>query len=230
MSSQVPELSVIVPVWQEGAQLQILIDHLASQAYPYELIVVDGDADQATLQHLSPYPLHFRGITAPRGRGTQMNAGVSVAQGKYLLFLHADAHLPSNGLSDLVQVLRAGAAAGAFDLGIRSSRWELKLIARVASLRSRLTRIPYGDQAIFMRREVFEAVGGYPETPIMEDVGLMQRLKRQGYAIQILRDRVQVSPRRWEQEGILYCTLRNWGLITLYFLGVSPHQLAAWYK
>ncbi len=230
MCLQRPELSVIVPVLHEGAQIQGLIAHLQAQAEPHELIVVDGDAERSTLQHLPPDCPHLRGITAPPGRGTQMNAGVKVAQGHLLLFLHADAQLPPDGLSQVVRMLNAGAAAGAFNLDIGSPRWQLQLIARVASVRSRLTRIPYGDQAIFMRREVFAAVGGYPDSPIMEDVALMQRLKRRGYAIQILRDRVQVSPRRWEKEGIWRCTLRNWGLITLYHLGVSPQQLAAWYK
>jgi len=119
---------------------------------------------------------------------------------------------------------------GAFDLSIASSRWTLRTIAQVASVRSRLTRLPYGDQAIFMRRSAFVALGGYPEIPIMEDVALMRSIRRRGWRIRILPDRVLTSARRWEREGVWRCTLRNWTMLLAYFAGVSPWTLLTWYS
>lgn len=223
-----PELSIVIPVLYEGANILLLADHLKAIAGDrvYEVIVVDGDPEGSTLQYLPP---DIQGITAAAGRGTQMNAGAKLAQAPTLLFLHADTRLPQTALSQICRT-REQATAGAFDLGIDSPRTSLQWISRVASLRSRFTRIPYGDQAIFVDRATFMRVGGFPHIPIMEDVALMQQLKRQRIPIQIVRDRVLVSPRRWEQEGILRCTLRNWMLLGLYTLGVSPHRLWRWYR
>jgi hypothetical protein len=93
-----------------------------------------------------------------------------------------------------------------------------------------LTHIPYGDQAIFLRRDYFQRIGGYADIPLMEDVELMRRIKKRRDTIALLPDRVMSSPRRWEQEGVVFCTVRNWTLITLYCLGVSPQRLARWYR
>ena len=227
-----PEISVIIPVLAEGDCIQTVLAQLATTAgsVRYEVIVVDGDPQGSTLKCLPLHHTNLCGIIAPRGRGQQMNAGAALAQGKSLLFLHADTRLPAQALPNVCAALQQSVAvAGAFDLAIDSPRKILKLIGRVSSLRSRLTRTPYGDQAIFIRRPIFEQLGGYPEIPIMEDVALMRHLKRSGYPIVILSDLTLVSPRRWEQEGVLYCTLRNWTLLLLYNLGVSPKQLVRWY-
>jgi hypothetical protein len=120
--------------------------------------------------------------------------------------------------------------AGAFDLGIRSGRPVFRLIETAASLRSRITRVPYGDQAIFIRKDYFHATEGFREIPLMEDVELMRRIRKAGDRISIIPERVRTSPRRWEKEGVLFCTLRNWTLITLYFLGVPPEKLARFYR
>jgi len=104
------------------------------------------------------------------------------------------------------------------------------VIEKIASIRSRLTRIPYGDQAIFIRRNYFQALGGFKDIPIMEDVELMRRIKRRRGKIMILKDKVKTSPRRWEAEGVVFCTLRNWFLITLYLLGFKPETLARFYR
>lgn len=194
--------------------------------FTYEVIVVDGDPEGSTVQHL---PAEVRGIIAPAGRGSQMNAGAKIARASTLLFLHADTLLPDQALIQIQKVLQQ-TPAGAFDLGIDSSRPSLQWISRLASWRSRLTRIPYGDQAIFIHRSTFMAVGGFPNIPIMEDVALMQTLKQYRLPIWIVRDRVLVSPRRWEQEGIIACTLRNWLILSLYYLGVSPNRLWRWYR
>ena len=115
-------------------------------------------------------------------------------------------------------------------MGIQSGRRVFRLIETGASLRSRITRVPYGDQAIFIRKDYFESIGGFSEIPLMEDVELMRRIKKGGGRIFIIPQKVMTSPRRWEKEGIVYCTLRNWTLITLYFLGVPPEKLTAFYK
>ncbi len=118
---------------------------------------------------------------------------------------------------------------GAFDLSIQSEKKIYRLIEQTASIRSRLTRIPYGDQAIFLKKRFFDQIGGFKDIPIMEDVELMQRVKKAGKKIKFITRKVQTSSRRWENEGIVYCTLRNWALITLYLLGVSPDKLKKFY-
>jgi hypothetical protein len=119
---------------------------------------------------------------------------------------------------------------GAFNLGISSGKWIYRVIAGAASLRSRLTRIPYGDQAIFIRRDEFRNLGGYPVIPIMEDVALMRQIKNRGGKITIIPHPVETSPRRWQREGVVCGTLRNWLLLLAYFLGRSPEKLARYYR
>lgn len=225
-----PDISVIVPVLHEGESIVHTLEQVAAVAASttYEVIVVDGDPQGSTLQHL---PQGVLGLVSKAGRGHQMNAGAERAQGRILLFLHADTRLPARALQKIVYTIeKTKAVAGAFDFSIDSSRWILAWISRGASLRSRLTRLPYGDQAIFMTRAVFHALGGYADFPILEDVDLMRRLKRQRLPIAFICDRVSISARRWEKEGILFCTLRNWMLLSLYYLGGSPNHLARWYR
>lgn len=232
MSAVTPELSVIIPVLYEGQNVIDVLEQLAAVAgdVAYEIIVVDGDSQGSTLQYLPATP-HIHGTVAPAGRGCQMNAGAALAQGSILLFLHADTTLPAQALPKIADAIQAkDIVAGAFDFAIRSPRKSLRWISHWACWRSRLTRIPFGDQAIFMKRDTFNKLGGYQNIPILEDVDLMRRLRWQRLSIEILRDRVFVSARRWETEGIFYCTLRNWMLLGLYSLGVSPHYLVQWYR
>lgn len=225
------KFSIIIPVLHEAYGINPLIDHLYNQHTDrnFEVIVVDGDPDRNTLSainHKGVIP-----VSAEKGRGRQMNAGAAIARGEILIFLHADTHLPFNALRQIGSAMEQKRyIGGVFDLGIRSDRLALKIIARLASLRSRLTRIPYGDQAIFMRKDYFNKIGGYREIPLMEDVELLQRVKKMGDKIWIISDRVSTSPRRWEKEGIVCCTLRNWILQGLYLMGVSPHKLAKFYR
>jgi rSAM/selenodomain-associated transferase 2 len=195
----------------------------------FEIIVVDGDRERDTLKAIQSNRVIK--IFSEKGRAKQMNAGASIAKGEILIFLHADTELPTHALKKIESVIeKRGYTAGAFDLGIQSKKLIFKVIAFLGSLRSRLNRIPYGDQAIFLRREYFNKIGGYKEIPLMEDVELMRRIKRSGKKIWILYDRVMTSPRRWEKEGVIYCILRNWVLQGLYFLGVSPHKLVNFYR
>jgi len=160
-----------------------------------------------------------------------MNAGAFAAKGNILIFLHADTELPLSVLRRMNEFIsRNQYVGGAFDLGIKSDKRIYRAIAFLGSLRSRLNRIPYGDQAIFVRRDYFNKIGGYKDVPLMEDVEFMRRIKRSGKKILISHDRVMTSARRWEEEGLTYCILRNWTLQILYFLGVSPHKLIKFYK
>jgi rSAM/selenodomain-associated transferase 2 len=193
-----------------------------------EIIVVDGDPEGRTLREISRDEV--KKIKSPRGRGKQMNEGASIARGDILLFLHVDTELPSDALRFIATaMLDKRYVAGAFDLGIKSKRFIFRVIEFAASRRSRMTRIPFGDQAIFIRNTYFKAIGGYKDIPLMEDIEIMQRIKKRGDKIVILRQKALTSSRRWEIEGILHCTLRNWVLQALYFLGISPHRLSRFY-
>lgn len=223
--------SVIVPVLNEQAQINALIEHVSAQNFDsgFEIIIVDGDPHGGTVGVVKES--HVVCLRSATGRGRQMNAGAAIARGEILLFLHADTRLPVGALKKIARVLEnRDYVGGAFDLCIDSDRWILKYIAARASLRSRLNRIPYGDQAIFIRRSDFDKIGGFRDIPLMEDVDLMRRIKKGGKKIHILRDKVITSPRRWEHEGAVYTTLRNQVIVMLYYLGVSPHKLARLYR
>ena len=160
-----------------------------------------------------------------------MNEGAALASGDILLFLHVDTRLPRDALGLIRTTMEDNRyVAGAFDLGIESSQSIFRIIEQAASLRSRITRIPFGDQGIFIRKDYFMQVGGYREIPVMEDVDIMKRIKKQRGRIYIIPRRVSTDSRRWEQEGIVRCTLRNWMLQIFYFLGISPYKLARFYK
>jgi rSAM/selenodomain-associated transferase 2 len=187
-----------------------------------EIIVVDGDLLGSTIS-----AVRDSGVTtaiSSKGRARQMNRGAELASGDILLFLHADTELPVNALVMIKKVMEDGRlVAGAFMLGIRSERRIFRITEKYVSLRTRVTRIPFGDQAIF------EKIGGYKDIPLMEDVELMARIKKRGDRISIISARVLTSARRWEREGVLHCTARNWAIQTLYACGVPAERLAKWY-
>ena len=225
------EFSIIVPAFHEGGNINDLIECLnrLDSDKNIEVIIVDGAQEKDTLEAI--HSSHVIKISSEKGRAKQMNTGASIARGEILIFLHADTELPIHALEKIHSILeRKEYVGGAFDLGIKSSKFIFRVIEKLASWRSRLNRIPFGDQAIFMRREYFDRIGGYKEIPLMEDMELMGRIKKSGNKIWIFYDRVMTSPRRWEKEGVIYCTLRNWTLQALYLLGISPHKLAIFYK
>lgn len=225
-----PDISVIVPVLGEesviGERIRRIRAALAG-ANP-EVIVVDGDPGKSTLRVLNDPGVIS--LASPRGRAVQMNRGAEAASGEILLFLHADTDLPAGACTRIHRALAdPSITAGAFDLAIRSPRAAFRVIERVASRRSRITRIPYGDQGIFLHRAYFQEIGGYREIPLMEDVDLMRRIKKRGDRIAFLDVPVSTSARRWEKEGILRCTLRNWILVSLFLLGMPAERLARFY-
>jgi rSAM/selenodomain-associated transferase 2 len=222
--------SIVIPVLNEAGQINSLIEHIRSQSFEgfLEIIVVDGDMQGNTVKAIQDKDVIA--LITEKGRGQQMNAGAVAAHGEILIFLHADTKLPDNALGKISRVLQDERyVGGAFDLGIDSRRLFLKYIAARASFRSRLNRIPYGDQAIFIRKDYFDQIGRFKDIPLMEDVDLMRRIKKDGKKIFILPDKVMTSPRRWEREGALYTTVRNQILMALFYLGVSPCRLAKYY-
>lgn len=226
-----PKFSVIIPVLHEAERINDLIQHLRrlDPEKSSEIIVVDGAPEKDTLRAVLDDQVTR--ISSEKGRAKQMNAGASIAKGDVVIFLHADTELPPSALRRMSEVINQNEyAGGAFDLGIKSDKMIFKVIGFLGSLRSRLNRIPYGDQAIFIRGDYFNEIGGYKDIPLMEDAELMRRIKRSGKKILILGDRVMTSPRRWEEDGLAYCILRNWVLQILYFLGVSPYKLVNFYK
>ena len=226
-----PKFSFIIPVWKEESVIIRTIEHIRSlqSAAGAEIIVVDGDPEGKTIK--IALPSEVKTTIAKRGRGNQMNHGASLASGNILIFLHADTYLPSDALGLIDAAMQDEfCVVGAFDLAIDSERPIFRLIEKAASLRSRLTNIPYGDQAVFMRKAIFIDLGGFKDIPIMEDVEIMQRIKRRGGKIRIIDRKVRTSARRWEKEGIAYTTFRNWLLIILYLLGVKPEKLVRFYR
>ena len=193
-----------------------------------EIIVVDGGSRDATLTVARP--LVDRVLVAARGRAAQMNAGAAVAVGDVLLFLHADTHLPT-GWATVVRGALADPAvlSGRFDVRLDATGLLYRAIGRLISWRSRLTRVASGDQALFVRRAVFERLGGYPPFPLMEDLALSRALKRAG-RVACLRETVVTSARRWRHRGVLRTVLLMWGLRLAYYAGVPPERLARRYS
>ena len=221
-----PRISVIVPTLNEQTCLAATLDAL-SLADSDELIVVDAGSTDGTPDIARRYTSQF--YQGPRGRAQQMNHGAKYAQGDILLFLHADTLLPPGGLNAVRSALRQpGAAGGAFRLIITPATPALRLVAWGTNLRSRFGGLPYGDQALFVSRRVFEDLGGYDDVPFMEDIRLVQALRRRGRLV-ILPQAVSTSGRRWQQDGVLFTTVRNIVLMTLYFCGVRPATLQRWY-
>ena len=223
-------LSIIVPVLDEAAGIAAALQPLQElRAKGVELIVVDGGSADGSLA-LAP-PLADKVLTAARGRARQMNAGAALATGRILLFLHADTRLPAAADRLIADALRpeCGRHWGRFDVRIEGRPAMLRVVAAAMNLRSRLSGIATGDQAIFVRRALFEAVGGFPELALMEDIALSARLRRQWRPV-CLRQRVRTCGRRWEQRGVWRTIVLMWRLRWAYWRGVPAERLAEAYK
>jgi rSAM/selenodomain-associated transferase 2 len=219
-------VSVVVPALNEERVIGATLAGLRGQ-HPHEVIVADGGSTDATAGVAAR--LADRVIAAPRGRAVQMNAGAAAATGDALLFLHADCALEDGALAEAARLLRyRPVAAGCFRMVVQGRGVIYRLIDAAATLRVRLTGIGYGDQGLFVRRDVFERAGGFPSVRLMEDVLLSLRLRRLGRFV-VAGRRVFVSARRWQAVGAVRQTLRNWALTALAVAGTHPDRLAAYY-
>lgn len=224
-----PALSIVMPVLDEAADIDATLDALqAYRASGTELIVVDGGSRDRTLAACAGRADAV--IAAPRGRALQMNAGAAVARAPVLLFLHADTRLPP-GADALVRdgLHTMGRRWGRFDVAIDGRSAWLAVVAWMMNQRSRWSGIATGDQAIFVTRDAFDAAGGFPPQPLMEDIELSARLRRQGLPL-CLRECVRTSGRRWDQHGVWRTIVLMWRLRLLYWLGVSAERLARAYR
>ena len=215
-------VSIIVPVLNEVENLGDLAQKAQGDRSEIEYIVVDGGSDDGSLDAARPWA--DKVVSCQRGRALQMNAGAGLASGEFLLFLHADTRLPD----DLQPFLSALASAqpdwGFFRVQLRPANCLLRLVATLMNWRSRATSVATGDQAIFVRRELFERTGGFDAIPLMEDVAFSKKLRRCGAPLQ-WHQKVTVSSRRWRNHGVARTIFLMWLLRLQYVLGVSPSVL-----
>ncbi|MGK0290583.1 MAG: rSAM/selenodomain-associated transferase 2 [bacterium] len=222
-----PLISIIIPTLNEEAILTQTLGGLP-QSDLYEVIISDAGSTDKTIAIGKKH--HAIIIQKGQGRAIQMNEGAKIAQGKLLLFLHADTLLPESFVEDIQSTLeKSNCLAGAFRLGILSSKKRKFFIELLVLLRSVLFELPYGDQAIFLPQEVFWKYQGFPELPIMEDFNLIQQIKKDG-KVKLTKTQVQTSGRRWETLGFFWTTIINQFMILGYYLQVPPQKLSNFYQ
>jgi rSAM/selenodomain-associated transferase 2 len=220
--------SIIIPVLNEAAVIRQTLQRLQpSRRRDVEVIVVDGGSSDGTPKLAKPLADHV--LSAAKGRARQMNRGAQCAAGEYLLFLHADTRLPDHWLSMLADVYERSAAWGRFDVRLSGRHWLLRVIETMMNWRSRVTGIATGDQAIFVRRQLFERVGGFLDIALMEDILLSRRLRSCAAPV-CLRDKVVTSSRRWEENGIVKTVLLMWWLRLWFYFGADADRLAHIYS
>ena len=223
--------SVIIPTLNEAAAIETTLRHTTGLGF-HDIIVVDGgstDETRALVESIAACKGSVRLLSTVAGRARQLNAGAAASTGDVLLFLHADSQLPESAGQILQQVFADPTVVGGrFDVRFdHPSMWGT-IISTFMNVRSRISRISTGDQAIFVRRTIFERLQGFSDIPIMEDIEFSTRLKRTGQTVAV-RERVTTSFRRWERQGPLRTILLMWSLRFLYWIGVSPQRLARWY-
>ena len=223
-----PALSIVIPAWNEAAGIEATLEPLQPlRARGVEIVLADGGSTDATAELAAPW---VDAVTrSARGRAAQMNTGAARARADALLFLHADTRLPTGADAQVLQALAGSACWGRFDVRIEGRPRMLRVVAALMNLRSRLSGIATGDQAIFVARAAFDRVGGFPEQPLMEDIEISRRLKRLGRPA-CLRAKVCTSGRRWEQRGVWRTIVLMWRLRWRYWRGESPAQLAQAYR
>jgi len=215
-------LSIVMPTFNEAGRIAQRLDALQGlRAQGVEIVVADGGSADETARLARP--LCDVLVSAPRGRASQMNAGARIARGGALLFLHADTRLPA-----VRRAVDSGAVGGRFDVRVRGRHPAFGLLSAAINVRSRWTGIATGDQAPFVTRAAFEALGGFEAVPLMEDVRFTARLRGIG-RVEALRERVETSGRRWEEHGFLRTVLLMWRLRLLHAFGASPERLARMY-
>lgn len=221
-------LSVIMPVWREAVTVESTLSRLQSlRSQGHEIIVVDGGSDDGTISLAQP--LCDRVMVSDPGRAVQMNAGAAAASGDILLFLHADTLLPSTALQRLAEFAESASVWGRFDVRLSGQRRLFRVIGWFMNRRSRLSGIATGDQAMFVRRSVFEELGGFASIPLMEDVELSSRLKKLSRPF-CITDPVTTDSRRWQNNGPWRTVFLMWRIRWRYWRGESPEALAKLYR
>ncbi|WP_432743197.1 TIGR04283 family arsenosugar biosynthesis glycosyltransferase [Methylobacter sp. G7] len=221
-----PQLSIIIPVVNEAGQIALKLHALQTLRNRCQLLLVDGGSDDRSAEIAKP--LVDQVLHSPRGRARQMNCGAAGAQADVLLFLHADTRLPDNAVNLILQAVADGYRWGRFDIGFDNPQPIFSLIAFMMNRRSRLTGIATGDQALFITRQAFQAVAGFPDIALMEDIAISTRLKKLGRPC-CIGAKVVTSARRWQQQGVFRTILLMWRLRLRYFFGADPNDLAARY-
>jgi len=223
-----PRIAIIIPVLNEAAQISMVLKVLQAWRGPdCTLIIVDGGSSDDTVAQA--VPLADQVIVTPKGRAVQMNAGAAATRSEILWFLHADSLPPAEAIHWIQSALaNSNRHWGRFDVRLSGSHPMLLMVAALMNLRSRLTGIATGDQGIFVRRALFEHIGGYPAIALMEDITLSRRLKRHSPPI-CLHQRLTTSSRRWEHGGVFRTIVLMWRLRLAYFFGADPEQLARIY-
>ena len=225
--SHLPAISIIIPTLNEAKSLSATLTS-AKATVDVEIIVVDGGSTDDTAALAKAYGAAL--LVESGGRAKQGNAGARAASADVLLFLHGDTRLPEGFDVHVLNLMdRLDTVAGAFKLGIDGTEIGLRLVEKLANFRSRFLQIPYGDQAIFTRSDLFHSIGGFPDMPIMEDFVFMQRIRKKG-RIALAPAAVTTSSRRWLKIGILKTTMINQIVLLAYFLGSDPKHLARWYR
>ena len=218
-------ISIIIPTWNEAGVIAQTIRGLRAQG-PHEIIVVDGGSSDATFSQAKDAD---RVLVSTPGRAFQMNAGATSASGDFLLFLHADCRLGTGALNAVERTLaRPSILAGCFSMRVDAEGWGFRSIDACATTRVRWTGVVYGDQGLFLRRDDFLRLGGFPPIRFMEDVFFSQRVARRGRVV-VLPQKIYVSSRRWKKVGLIRQTLHNWTLTALALAGVPPEWLAEYY-
>ncbi len=221
-------ISIIIPALNEGEEIVRTLKRLAcDRTAGHEVIVVDGGSDDKTALLAVDHADHV--VRSGRGRARQMNRGAALASGEILLFLHADTQLPEGGVALIQDAVAQGSAWGRFDVRLSGQHPMFRIIEKMMNGRSSLTGIATGDQAIFVRRDLFKTVGGFADQPLMEDIELSKQLKKVA-APRLIRQTVMTSSRRWEQYGIFSTILLMWRLRFLYWRGVDAKTLAKMYR
>lgn len=218
-------IAAIVPAINETARISELVCTLFAAGVA-EVVVVDGGSTDETATRAAE--AGARVIAAAAGRARQMNAGAAASTASVLWFVHADTRLADDAVPALAAALREGATWGRFDVRLSGNHPAFRVIAWFMNRRSRLTGIATGDQGMFVERGLFEAVGGFPDQPLMEDIELSARLRRL-HRPACLRARLTTSSRRWRDHGVVRTVLLMWALRLAYWLGVSPRRLHAVY-
>jgi rSAM/selenodomain-associated transferase 2 len=221
-----PQLSIIIPVVNEAEHLATRLQALQALRNHCQLLLIDGGSDDDSAKIAEPLVDHV--LHSLRGRARQMNCGAAAAQTDVLLFLHADTRLPDNAINLILQAVAEGYHWGRFDVSFDSPQPVFKLIAFMMNWRSRLTGIATGDQAMFMTQQAFDAVSGFPEIALMEDIAISASLKKLGIPC-CLTEQVITSARRWQQHGTVKTILQMWWLRLCYFFGADPTGLASRY-